>query len=178
MITSEQLVEVGKLNKPHGINGEISATISDIVNVEDLKFIILDIDGIFVPFYIIELRQKSGDVYLLTFEDVNSDNQVREYTNKTIYLMVDDAAVSIIGDNNGMYASDFIGFEIEDLGIGVVGQIIDIDDSTSNVLFVVQKKDETIAYVPIVNEYIEDISIDNKLITMDLPDGLIELQCP
>lgn len=176
MIRSEELIEVGKLNKPHGINGEISASIHDIVDIDRLKFIVLNIDGIFVPFYLSDIRQKSSDTFLLTLEDINSDEQIREYTNKTIYLMANDNAVSSHDTSEGMFASDFIGFTVEDISLGRIGQIIDVDDSTSNVLFVVQKDDKSIAYIPIADEYITDISIEMNLIEMNLPDGLIDMQ--
>lgn len=176
MIRSEELIEVGKLNKPHGINGEISASIHDMVDVDMLKFIVLNIEGIFVPFYLSDIRQKSGDTFLLTFEDINSDEQIREYTNKTIYLIANDKAVLSHDTSEGMFASDFIGFTVDDISLGRIGQIIDVDDNTSNVLFVVQKDDKSIVYIPIADEYLTDISVEKNLITMNLPDGLIDMQ--
>lgn len=50
MITSEQIIEIGKFGKPHGINGEISAFIDDDVDIEAIDRIVMDVDGIYVPF--------------------------------------------------------------------------------------------------------------------------------
>ena len=50
MITLEEVVPVGQFLKPHGVKGEISAT----VNVEDIEAfsaIICSMDGILVPFF-------------------------------------------------------------------------------------------------------------------------------
>ena len=55
------------------------------------------------------------------------------------------------------------------------GKIIDIEDSTENALFIVEGKDCKISYIPIVVDFIENISTETLTITMDLPTGLLEL---
>ena len=47
MITSEQIIEIGKFGKPHGINGEISAFIDEDVDIEAINRIVMDVDGIY-----------------------------------------------------------------------------------------------------------------------------------
>ena len=51
MITADQLIEIGRYNKAHGINGEISATFDcDTMAVGELSALVSPMDGIFVPF--------------------------------------------------------------------------------------------------------------------------------
>ena len=52
MITSDQLTEIGRLGKPHGINGEINAYLDVDVDTDVMHRIVLLIDGIYVPFFI------------------------------------------------------------------------------------------------------------------------------
>lgn len=174
MIKSDQLVEAGRLNKPHGINGEIVATLYDNIDTDKLECIILDIDGIFVPFFIDEIRPKGHETVILHIDGINDDGHIRELSNKTIYLTQDnDALIEIEGD--GMYASDIIGYSITtDIGT-LVGEIVDVEDSTDNALFIVSRPDDTIVYIPIAEEMIESISPENRQIVMSLPDGLLEL---
>lgn len=175
MIEISQLIEIGKLNKPHGINGEIVATISNKADIDKLECIILAIDGIFVPFFIEELRSRSQETILLKIDGVESDSEARELTNKTIYLLLsDDAYINSI-ETDGMYASDFIGFTIFDMDEINIGRIVDIEDSTENALFVIEAQDESIKYIPIADDLIEEIMISERIIKMSLPQGLLDL---
>ena len=47
MITESQLFPVGRLLKPHGINGEITVLLTADVDLASLSCIVLRIDGIF-----------------------------------------------------------------------------------------------------------------------------------
>ncbi len=175
MIEISQLIEIGKLNKPHGINGEIAATISDKADCDKLECIVLAIDGIFVPFFIEELRYKNQETVLLKIEGIESDSEAKELTNKTIYLLLSDDAYINSTDTDGMYASDFIGFAISDLDGENIGKIVDVEDSTENALFVIETQDESIKYIPIADDLIDEILMTEKIIRMSLPQGLLDI---
>ena len=66
MITADQLIEIGRYNKAHGINGEISATFDcDTMAVGELSALVSPMDGIFVPFFVNGIRPKNNDTLLL-----------------------------------------------------------------------------------------------------------------
>ena len=48
------------------------------VNVN--KYLVLDIDGILVPFYLEEYRFKNDENVLVKFEDIDTQEQARNYT--------------------------------------------------------------------------------------------------
>ena len=50
-ITATELTTIGRLLKPHGINGEITMQLVVDVDIQSLKCIFLKLDGIFVPFF-------------------------------------------------------------------------------------------------------------------------------
>ena len=56
MILKEELTEIGRFGKPHGIQGEINATVDDDVDVDAINRIVVNIDGIYVPFFIRSIR--------------------------------------------------------------------------------------------------------------------------
>ena len=68
----------------------------------------------------------------------------------------------------------FIGFTATDKTLGYIGEIVDIDDSTINTLFVVEKDGEEIL-IPAQEEFITDIDHDGQEIRFDLPQGLVSL---
>ena len=50
---------------------------------------------------------------------------------------------------------------------------MDIDDSTENVLFVVEDAEEREVLIPIAEEFIDGIDHDGQRIYMNLPIGLL-----
>ena len=81
MIRRDDVYKIGKLGKPHGVKGEITFAITDdVFDRVDADYLILDIDGILVPFYIEEYRFKNDENVLVKFEDIDTQEQVRAYT--------------------------------------------------------------------------------------------------
>ena len=53
VIKREEVYKIGKLGKTHGVSGELSFLFEDdVFDSVDADFLILDIDGILVPFFI------------------------------------------------------------------------------------------------------------------------------
>ena len=76
MIRQEEVYRIGRLGKAHGVKGEVSLQFDDdIFDRADCDYLVLDVDGILVPFFIEEYRFRSDTVALVKFEDV--DNQHR-----------------------------------------------------------------------------------------------------
>lgn len=51
MIRRDELIKIGRFNKPHGVRGEISMTFTDdAFDRCDSPYIVCLVDGIFVPF--------------------------------------------------------------------------------------------------------------------------------
>lgn len=173
MIARDKLEEIGRFNKPHGVRGEISATIPDL-DPEGLTCIFVEIEGLFVPFFIENIRTKGSETYLLTIKGIADENEGALLANKTIYADADEIETDE-SDDGGFYMSDLIGYTVVDDG-RVAGVIEDYDDSTDNVLFIVRRPDsEATFFVPAVEEIITDINPETKTITMDLPLGLLDL---
>lgn len=179
MITKSDIVEIGQFNRAHGIKGEINATIDPEVVPDQLQCLIVDIDGIFTPFFIDSWRQKTASTILLTISGIESDVQADLLKNKAIFITQADAVKfftdeDIVGDDR-FYLDDLIGFRINESAGTALGTIIDIDDSTSNVLFVVDTPENKRLLIPAVDEYIDCIDADNKVINVVLPEGFLEM---
>ena len=57
-----------------------------------------------------------------------------------------------------------------------IGEIIDIEDRTDNILFIVKTPKKEKIFVPAVDDLIEEIDTEGNVIYMNLPIGLIEIQ--
>lgn len=173
MIRSNEIIAIGKFNKPHGINGEISATLNAPTSVvENCSCIVCDIDGIFVPFFIKDIRSKSHDTMLLTIDDITNEQEAMLLVNKDIYVKRSEYSEAI-DDEEELPLDFFIGFD------AIVnenhGNIVDIDDSTANVLFVIEMENGKTMLIPAVEEFITGIDTKERIIEMEVPDELLEL---
>lgn len=176
MITTEQITEIGRFNQPHGIKGEINAVISEDVDIEELSCIILNIDGIFVPFFISGVRTRGIQSFLITVDGIDCEQKVALLANKAIYALSDEMTLSdSLEDADGFYAEDLIGFNIFSQDKEAIGTVVDVDDSTENVLFIVETAEGMTRMIPVADEFITEIDVDNHRIIMCLPEGLLDI---
>lgn len=177
MILREDIIEIGVYNKPHGINGEISASFDyDIDIIKDIECFISNINGIFVPFFAENIRAKSKDSVLLKIEGLDNENSVKLLVNNTIYALKSTFKTSqeTTEDTDELPLDYFIGFTIIEEKDGIIGEIIDVDYSTENLLFIVNHKNEQV-FIPATDDFIIDIDLENKSLTMNLPLGILDI---
>ena len=171
MIKKEEVFKIGIINKPHGVKGEVSFTFTDDIfdRVEDCDYLVLLLDGILVPFFIEEYRFRSDNVALVKFEGIDSTEKARAMTNVEVYY-----PVKFMDDQEEISSWNyFIGFRVEDIHHGCLGTVVDVDDATMNVLFVIENGDEEVL-LPAHEEFILDIDRKKKILKVDIPDGLLD----
>lgn len=171
MIKKEEVFKIGVINKPHGVKGEVSFTFTDDIfdRVEDCDYLVLLLDGILVPFFIEEYRFRSDNVALVKFEGIDSTEKARTLTNVEVYY-----PVKFMDDQEEISSWNyFIGFRVEDVHHGCLGTVVDVDDATMNVLFVIENGDEEVL-LPAHEEFILDIDRKKKILKVDIPDGLLD----
>lgn len=172
MIKKEDVYKIGIFNKPHGIHGELSFTFTDdIFDRVDCDYVVCLLDGIFVPFFIEEYRFRSDSTALVKLEGVQSSERARMFTNTEVYFPVKFAEDAAPGETSWDF---FIGFQVEDVNHGRLGEVVDVDTSTVNTLFVIEHDGEELL-LPAQEEFIAGIDQKNKLMTVDVPEGLLSL---
>lgn len=179
MITRADLDLVGKVNKTHGIDGELSISVfdpalADAIDVDDCM--LFEIDGIFVPFFIDGVRPRGNESLLVTFDGEATREAVTCFIGKDVF-MTRERVMELTGDTateEGMYVGSLIGFRAVSVDGAEIGVIEDIDDSSDNPLFIVGRgENEKPVLIPIVEDFIIEIS-DGRII-FDLPEGLLDL---
>ena len=170
MIRKEEVFKIGVINKPHGVKGEVSFTFTDdIFDRVDCDYLILLMDGILVPFFMEEYRFRSDNVALVKFEDIDTAEEARKFTNVEVYF-----PKKFMDEQEDVTSWNFfIGFRVEDVHHGYLGEITDVDDTTMNVLFSIEKDGEELL-LPAHEEFIIDLDREKKVMKVDVPDGLIE----
>ena len=170
MIKQEEVYKIGRLGKAHGVKGEVSFQFDDdIFDRVDADYLVLDIDGILVPFFMEEYRFRSDNVCLVKFCDIDTQQRARELTGCDVYF---PRALSEEADDTPSLAS-LVGFSIIDRSNGTnIGSIAAIDDSTPNILFELDNG----TLIPASEELIESIDAERQRIEMNIPQGLLEIE--
>ena len=174
MIKKEEVYKIGLFNKPHGIHGELQFTFTDdIFDRVDCDYLICLLDGIFVPFFIEEYRFRSDSTALVKLEGIDTAERARMFTNVAVYFPVKHAEEAEDGELSWNF---FVGFRMEDVRHGELGEVVEVDTTTVNTLFVVEQEDGEELLVPAQEEFIVEINQEKKLITVELPEGLLNLE--
>ena len=175
MIKSEEITRVGTTLKPHGIKGEISILHDEGYDINELSCIILCIDGIYVPFFMESIRTKTHETSIVKLKGYNDEVEIGELSGLNVFALNSDLPLIEIDDEEGFYPEDFIDYNVIDEKGVILGKIEDVDVSTENALFIINKNNGEELLVPIVDEFIIDINTDQKNVVMDFPEELLSL---
>ena len=172
MINRDELVQIGQFGKPHGIKGEITFLFTDVMAdlIRHPHFLICEIDGIFVPFRIENYRIVSNSTAYIQLKNIDSDKEARILANKEVFSPKKNVEKNIEDDS---FTWDyFIGFTLTDERLGKIGRIVDVDTTTINTLFIVERENEEIL-IPAVEEFILRIDETMEELVVALPEGLV-----
>lgn len=167
MILEKEIFKAGKINKTHGVNGELNCAI-DADTIDRAEYMVLDMDGIFVPFFISNIRVKSSNSVLLTLEDIETETDARNLVGKDIYL-----PIHLMSGEDMLSYEYFIGFTVVNAD-EKLGEISFVDDQTVNILFGISAEDGDIL-LPAVEDFIMEVDNENKILYTNYPNELVEL---
>lgn len=163
---------MGTILKPHGVCGEMVLTVPENLDwQEGLDCLICQIDGIFVPFFIESLREKSSTTMLVKFEGIDNVEATRRFIGLKVFL---PRKYAVESESDELTWEDFIDWTVVDLEAGSLGHITAIDDSTANILFQI-KDGERERIIPANEEWITAVDEQHTTLTFNLPQGLAEL---
>lgn len=172
MIRQDEVYKIGKIGKAHGVKGEVTLRFTDdVFDRVDAEYLILNVDGILVPFFMDEYRFRSEETALVKFCDIDTVERASELTGCDVFFPRSLAPV----DDEEMTWSQIVGYTLIDVDDDgkekEVGRIDDVDDSTDNVLLTLDGGQ----LVPAAYDLIADIDHDSRKLYMNLPDGILDL---
>jgi 16S rRNA processing protein RimM len=168
MIKQEEVYKIGRLGKTHGVKGEVSFQFDDdIFDRVDADYLVLDIDGILVPFFIEEYRFRSDTIALMKFENIDNQQRAAELTGCDVFF-----PRALADEDDTPTLALLVGFDlVEANSKKTIGCITAVDDTTANLLFELEDG----RLIPANDDLIQHIDTKGKTITMEIPEGLLEL---
>ena len=169
----KDFLRIARVLKSYGTEGEILVgfreTGPEDLNLKEPVFIIFD--GLPVPFFIDSLKEKGSSKALLRITGVENLKDAEELAGKDIFAKK-SSLITEDGDEDTLDIEDLIGWTLFGKDGGKIGEIIDFEPIPGNPCLYVEK-DGTTVMVPIHDDLIVDIDEEERILTLDLPEGLI-----
>ena len=166
----EKFTEIGLIRRSHGYKGHAKLSIADSY-IEDLKkqeFVFIEIDGYKVPFRIEELNDEKD--LIIKLKGCESSEAISKYQLLTLHLLTRD--ISLVEEHPLTRPHALVDMHIHDINEGNIGQIIRVDEYPQQLMAIILI-DQKEVMIPLHKTLIKEISHDDQIIKMDLPEGLI-----
>lgn len=179
MLEQSQLIPVGRVTHTHGLNGEMTVQIANPVfrEVSSCPYLVFEVDGIFVPFFICQQRQQNHATELLTFDDIDTAVKAQAFVGRELWFdrrCFSPAEAEDYDNGHPEEELPLVGYTVIDEKAGELGRILEIDSQTANLLFIIDHHGEELM-APAADDLIIEINDDEKTVRMQLPEGLLNL---
>ena len=169
----ERFTSIGFIRKNSGYKGHAKVEIEEhyITDFQEQKFVFLKMEGCMIP-YEIESCEVKHDV-LVKFKDIDSLEALRPYNKMSLYLLQKDLKSGAEAAEKDNQLNALIGMTINDVQQGDIGKVARIDEYPQQSMAVIIQGDGNEILIPLHPDLIIDISAEEQVINMDLPEGLI-----
>lgn len=167
------MIRIGKIAGTHGLKGaviltHILQTKEDWLTKEIPLFIALQRDTN-IPFFAEEVQVYREGSYLVSFEDVATVEAARKLVGKAVFA--EEKYLNVAAADTPLL---WIGFEVMDETLGNVGRIKDIFQTAHQWLAELDHNGKEVL-LPLVEQTIKGVDLKNKILRMDLPEGIMDL---
>ena len=174
MISQEEVFPIGYIAKVRGISGEVELRFTDdIFDRGDAEYLVLEIDGILVPFFWEEYRFKNSETAIFKFENISNEQRAREIVGRAVYYPT--AHVPSESEAGLSSLKALTGFSVYLPDGRLLGRVEEVDDRSANVLLTISCADGRQRLVPFHPDFVIRFDLPGRSLHLDLPDGLLEL---
>lgn len=173
----EECFYLGYTSKVHAKQGELVAKL-DVDNPEQykkLESVLIRMhkqDSSLIPFFITQTQLQNDGTLRIKIDDVNTVEQAKEMVGKELYLPLTQLP-KLTG--NQFYYHEITGFAVVDLEKGSLGTIINVLDHPTQAIFEIKHSSGKEVLIPITDDIIQTVDRENKTITVQAPEGLIDV---
>lgn len=177
MIRHEEVFRIGYITRHRGLRGEVEMSFTDdCFDTGTAEYLVLDIDGILVPFFWEEYRFKNNDTAILKFEGIDNEEKARPLAGCAVFYPKKHLAAQEGADSATLSSYKALtGFHIFDAEGQPLGTVAAVDDSSQNILLTLLRPNGSEAIIPFHNDFLLNFSLNERTLTLNLPDGVLTL---
>jgi 16S rRNA processing protein RimM len=171
-MSSGDYVEIGFITKTHGLKGELQISFSyDHPEKLKLKSVYIEIGGKMVPYFVSQFKLSQKQLGYFLFEDINHIDKAQPLAKKKIFLA---KRLMPKKSKEEFTFKDLKGFTVIDEQEGELGEILEVREYPQQFLATVIYQEKEILF-PLSEDLILGIDIENKVLNIELPDGLLDV---
>ena len=165
---------LGSLLKTTGIKGEIILKFNNDLpeKIKKLESILVEVDQKLVPFFIEEIKPKSTLTAVVKIEGLDSEEKSSEFIDSDFYITKDQVKILKISTEEYI---DVVGYLVKDHNNNDIGEVIEFIDIPENPLLNVKASNGEFL-IPAKDELIIEVDDDLRIIQLQIPDGLFNLE--
>lgn len=171
-MTIADCFKVGTILKTKGLKGEMHIYV-DFEGLQNIKFnsIFLDMAGKLVPYFVSSIKYLQKNAAYLVLEDIDTIEKASPLVKKHIYL---PNKLKPRQKKQEFTLMDLKGFTVIDESEGELGVIDAIHEYPKQLIAAVTYKNCEVLF-PLNEEIIKGIDVVSEIVTVDLPEGLLEI---
>jgi 16S rRNA processing protein RimM len=162
---------LGKILKIQGYDGTMTARLEKdfIDNIPEMESVFLEIEGKPVPFFISSTQYSGGDILKLRFEEYWTYEKVSDFAGCHVFLTTGKKKSTRSDEEN------ITGFKVILNNKSTLGSIEEIINNPGQDLLKIISPEKKEILVPFHDDFIVRIDKKKRTITVQLPEGLIDL---
>lgn len=172
----EDLIEIGKTGKSHGLEGGIRFEIKNefLEDFLSVEVVFVQTKGQPVPYFIEDVK---GKLMVVELDGIKTKEAASELARKKVFIRTSD----LIPEDQKMFEEEmleyepYVGYEVEEATIGKLGKIEEIVEYPQQELAMIIHKEKEIL-IPLNETFIKGINDNEKIIFMSLPEGMVDIQ--
>ena len=170
---------IGFTKKTYGVKGELKVNIPDkyLEDFAQAEVVFLGLAGRKIPYFIEYINFENP--FTVKFEDYNAKEVATELTGKEIFMRTKDLLAEeekvLEIEAEGLLYEQYVNYIIEDKTHGLLGKIEEIIEYPQQEMAAISIKEKEVL-IPLNEQLIINIDDGTKTISMDLPDGLLNLE--
>jgi len=163
---------LGKIIKSYGFNGTVTVNLEKVFDgkIPEMESVFLETEGKAVPFLVSSCEIIDNTLIRITFDGYNSLEQISEFIGCRLYL-----TSSVKPENSGNDLNRLTGYQVRTIENDIVGTISEIIENPGQILLDILTSRDKKILIPLHQDFIVRIDNKKKIITMDLPEGLLEI---
>ncbi len=168
----QDIFRIGVITSTHGLRGEVKVfpTTDDVNRFKKLKkcFIRTDKGDIEVEKNTCKFFK---NMVILSFKEFDNINDIEKYKGCDLYVTRENAVPL---EEDEFYISDIIGADVFEENGDKLGELSDVLKTGANDVFVVKLPDKKEVLIPVIKEFVPEMDIESKKITVRLMKGMLD----
>ncbi len=164
--------QIGRISATHGLDGRLNLTHNlPAAAFRKLKHIFIEIrNKSYIPYFIEQMKEVDAESALVYLDDTKTVEDAKKLAGKGIFIETD--LLQQISPKS--LPANLDGFMVHDRNIGVIGAVENIFETPGQVLATIIYKGKEVI-IPLIDSTIQSIDGARKTISVNLPEGLLDV---